>query len=87
MYNGRSFLSSRLSIPPSLALMSQLVSCLQLELLLELFQLVSPRPLVAVVDVSQELVVLVEVSQESPELPVLFLDLWLIGLVSQRPAP
>ena len=85
MYNGRSFLSSRLSIPPSLALMSQLVSCLQLELLLELFQLVSPRPLVAVVDVSQELVV--EVSQESPELPVLFLDLWLIGLVSQRPAP
>ena len=65
--------------------MSQLVSCLQLELLLELFQLVSPRPLVAVVDVSQELVV--EVSQESPELPVLFLDLWLIGLVSQRPAP
>ena len=85
MYNGRSFLSSLLSIPPSLALMSQLVSCLQLELLLELFQLVSPRPLVAVVDVSQELVV--EVSQESPELPVLFLDLWLIGLVSQRPAP
>ena len=79
MYNGRSFLSSLLSIPPSLALMSQL------ELLLELFQLVSPRPLVAVVDVSQELVV--EVSQESPELPVLFLDLWLIGLVSQRPAP
>ena len=73
------------SIPPSLALMSRLVSCLQLELLLELFQLVSPRPLVAVVDVSQELVV--EVSQESPELPVLFLDLWLIGLVSQRPAP
>ena len=55
----------------------------QLELLLELFQLVSPRPLVAVVDVSQELVV--EVSQESPELPVL--DLWLIELVSQRPAP